>query len=222
MDSFICVCVRPCETKYSYIQTCYYAHCVPFLSLPLLTSSLFSSPHPSSVSIHTFSCLIEVRPHTPAICGCALEVVFAQIKVCNEWALAPSAPLCQAWQWELWQDDTSLKELHPRSMCSVYFLRFIVIAKVGVWFGVGHEVHIKVFWPLSWVWSKCVISSFKEQLEEHQTNDMVFNLSHRGRKQKRRGTSWRPSNSIPQRETATCIMVSIDLFCYYSCKYANI
>lgn len=65
--------------------------------------SCTTSPFPFYCSL---SCFIAVRPHTPAICGYALEVLFAQIKVCNEWAFAPSGPLCQAWQCVVWQDDT--------------------------------------------------------------------------------------------------------------------
>lgn len=89
--------------------------CSLFLSRSV---SFLSSPHPSSVSIHRFlSCFTEVGPHTLAICGCALEVLFAQIKVCNEWALAPSGPPCQAWQCALWQDDTWAWKNNTRGPC---------------------------------------------------------------------------------------------------------
>lgn len=39
-------------------------------------------------------------------------------------------------------------------------------------------------------------------------------MSPRGGKPKRRGTSWRPSSWIPQKEIVTCIMVSINLFIF--------
>lgn len=39
-------------------------------------------------------------------------------------------------------------------------------------------------------------------------------MSPRGKKQKQRSTSWRPSSWIPQKEIVTCIMVSIHLFIF--------
>lgn len=61
-----------------------------FLSSPLFSNFLLHF-HP-----HRPSCSTAVRPHTLATCGDAVEVLFAQIKVCNESAFALSAPMCQS------------------------------------------------------------------------------------------------------------------------------
>lgn len=94
----VCVCAQcTCVCSYELQDPCRHMS---------LSVSLLSFPPSCFLSIHHPSCFTAVWPHTLAICGYALEVLFAQIKVYNEWVFALSGPPCQVWQRVLRQKDT--------------------------------------------------------------------------------------------------------------------
>lgn len=77
--------VYRCETKSLKVNIFSNFLSFPFLSFPFLFA-------PQLRFHSTALCAASQRwgPHVPETCGCTVEALFAQIKVCYEWTFAPS------------------------------------------------------------------------------------------------------------------------------------